>query len=220
MNKIVCESCGLVNLEKFVTFPHCAACGAHLPQPSQQELAFWRRPVRAPMWASIIGLGCAALGVLAFTAIPRTTNIEDKNLVVYAALPRQMSVGRNSSLRVTLDGIESDSNVSSAPFESVRLRFSGETMRDFILASVSPTPTSRSSLGSGHYFQWDELKRDQTIHLVLRPRRAGEQSRLDLTFFARGFMAFPLRRTVAVTRSVPPAVPNSGKEKKYVQRRR
>lgn len=203
MNKIVCGVCGLVNLEKFVTFPHCAGCGAHLPEATPAAVGFWRRPVHAPMWASVIGLCCVALGVLGLAITRETRRAEEKPLVVYVALPHQVSLGQNAVLQLTLDTVEGDSNASSAPFQAVRLRLPGQTFSDFRLLSISPPPTSRSAAGSGRYFLWNELRRDQPIRLLVRPRRSGER-RLGLMLSARGFSSFEMRRTLSVTgRTVP-----------------
>lgn len=207
MNKIVCGVCGLVNLDKFVTYPHCAGCGAHLPQMTPQAVGVWRRPVRAPMWATVIGLCCVALGVLGFAVTRETRRVEEKPLVVYVGVPRRMSLGQNAIVRLQLDTVEGDSGASSAPFGAVRLRLPGQTFRDFQVLSISPPPTSRSIAGSGRYFGWDELRLDQPIRLLLRPRRDGEL-RLSLMLFARDFSPFEMRRSVAVTRRAAPVVPN------------
>lgn len=207
MNKVVCEECGLVNLDKFVTFPHCAGCGAHLPQTMPTAVAFWRRPVRAPMWATIIGLCCVGLGVLGLAVTRETRRVEEKALVVYAAVPRRISLGQIAVVRLQLDTVEGDSGASSTPFGAVRLRLPGQMFRDFEVLSISPSPTSRSTAGSGRYFMWDELGLDQPISLLVRPRRSGEL-RLGLRLSARDFSPFEMRRNIAVARRAAPVVPN------------
>ncbi|MBW3634902.1 MAG: hypothetical protein KY445_00375, partial [Armatimonadetes bacterium] len=198
--------------DKFVTFPHCAGCGAHLPQVAPQTVGFWRRPVRAPMWATVIGLCCVALGVLGLAVTRETRRVEEKPLVVYAAVPRRISLGQNAVVRLQLDTVEGDSGASSAPFEAVRLRLPGQTFRDFAVLSISPPPVSRSIAGSGRYFMWDELSLEQPISLLVRPRRSGEL-RLGLMLSARDFSPFEMRRSVTVVRTVTrrtaPVVPNS-----------
>lgn len=207
MNKVVCESCGLVNLDKFVTFPHCAGCGAHLPQTIPAAVGFWRRPLHAPMWATIIGLCCVGLGVLGLAVTRETRRIEEKSLVVYAGVPHRMSLGQNAVLRLQLDTVEGDLGASSAPFEAVRMRLSGQTFRDFEVLSISPRPDSRSVAGSGRYFLWNELGLDQPIRLLVRPRRNGEL-RLALMLTARDFSHFEMRRSVTAARRAAPVVPN------------
>lgn len=220
MNKIVCERCGLVNLEKFVTFPHCAACGARLPQAPRAPLLWWRRPVRAPLWAGVIGLCCTALGALGLVITHETRRLEEKILVVYTTLPRQMDLGQNAIVQLLLDTVESDSRASTRPFEAVRLRVSRQTFRDFQMISISPPPSSRSMAGSGRYYMWQQLPRAQPIRLLVRPRQSGPQRRLHLMLFVRDFTPIELRRTVAITRRQTRRVPNSHQEKNHVQRRR
>ncbi len=159
------------------------------------------------MWATVIGLCCVALGVLGLAVTRETRRVEEKNLVVYAGVPHRMSLGRNAVLRLQLDTVEGDSGDSSAPFEAVRLRMSGQTFRDFQVLSISPPPDSRSVAGSGRYFLWDELGLDQPIQLLVRPRRSGEL-RLGLMLSARDFLPFEMRRSIAVTRRAAPVVPN------------
>jgi len=63
VKKIVCPRCGAVNLEKFVTFPHCAGCSALLPlwgdAPARAGASLLRRPLRVGFWMSLVGLALA-----------------------------------------------------------------------------------------------------------------------------------------------------------------
>lgn len=219
MNKVVCANCGLVNLEKFVTFPHCAACGAHLPQATPEKVEFWRRPVRAPVWASAIGVCCAALGILGAVVTRESRPAPEKQLVVYMQLPRRVPVGQNGALQLGLDTLDDEAESGAVPFQNVRLRLERQALVHFALVSIAPPPDARTALGNGRYFEWNQIRRDQPIRLTVRPRQEGEH-RLNLRLLARGFMAFEMRYVIDATRRVPLSVPNSKGEKNHVQRRR
>ncbi|PQV63408.1 hypothetical protein B1R32_11263 [Abditibacterium utsteinense] len=197
MKKVVCPACGLINLEKFVTFPHCAACGALLSGESAPHTTVWKRPVSAPLWAMILGLCCAGLGVLGILTARETRRVEEKQLLAYVGLPRRMTVGRVSGLRISLDTTDADAVASAAPFEDVRLRFPRALFGDFVLLSISPVPDAVTSQGSGRYFHFSRLARDQPLGVLLRPLRAGTHH-LSMTLNARECLPLELRGTFQV----------------------
>ncbi len=195
MKKVVCPACGLINLEKFVTFPHCAACGALLSGESAPRATVWKRPVSAPLWATILGLCCAGLGVLGILTARETRRVEQKPLRAYVQLPRRLVVGQKSWLRIAIETTEAESARSAenaAPFQDVSLRFPRDLLKNFALVLISPKPDAIRSEGNGRYFIFRRFERDQTLGIVLRPRRAGTQ-RMSLTIDARDCLPLELR---------------------------
>lgn len=203
MKKVVCPACGLVNLEKFVTYPHCAACGALLSSASAPRLAWWKRPVRVTLWATILGLCCAALGIAGILVASETRRLEENQLVVYPQIPRRLRVGQIAHLRLGLDSIETTAGARGA-FEALQLRLPRSLLKDFALISISPLPPRRTQRGGGLYFDFGRIERDQNIAIALRPLRSGNL-RLSFSVSAHKFSPYewsgnlPVRERVTVS---------------------
>ena len=206
MKKVVCAQCGLVNLDKFVSFPHCAACGALLPRQAPPR---WRRALRRPVkpiyWMLAVGSGLTILG-LAIASIARETRaIGDKPLLIYAQIPREARAGQTVTAQFTLDSAQENADDS---FERVSLRISRLTQTQFVIVSVRPTPDSTSMRGTGLYYGWKALPRNSTVLLAVAPR-AGQTPRgqspailqLRATFWAAQYRQFEVRATIE---SAPP----------------
>src|SRR4051812_46704285 len=104
MKKVLCLTCGLVNLDKFTTYPHCAACGTRLPEkPAPRWRTFWTQPVRPFYWATAVGIGVAILGVGAAGVVSDTRDTNARLLVVYLQVPRAPAQNGLLSVRFTLD---------------------------------------------------------------------------------------------------------------------
>lgn len=195
MKKVVCARCGLVNLDKFVSFPHCAACGALLPQEAPPKWrAIWRRPVRPLYWMLAVGSGLAMLG-LAIASIAREARVSgSKPLLVYTQIPRDINSGQNVTAQFTLDSALENPD---AKFERVSLRISPETQRDFLIIAIKPPATSSEMRGLGRYYLWDELPRNTALQLTLRPRTKlfakGDVLRLHATLWAATYEQFEVR---------------------------
>ncbi len=200
MKKVVCPACGLINLEKFVTFPHCAACGAQLSGADAEHVSTWKRPVGVPLWATIIGLCCVALSVLGILTARETSRVDQKQLLAYVQVPRHMVVGQKSWLRFTLDTTEGDFTLGSGSatnLESVSLRFSSALLRNFDFVRIYPTPDSDRTSGNARYFQFQSIERDEPIKILLKARRAGTH-RMVMTVNARGCLALDQPGTLEV----------------------
>lgn len=202
MKKVVCARCGLVNLDKFVSFPHCAACGTLLKQevPSKWR-NFWRRPVRPLYWMLAVGSGLAALG-LGIASIARETRaIGDKPLLVYTQIPRDFAPGQTITVQFTLDSaLENPDDY----FERVSLRLNQQTQRDFLGITVQPTPVTIETRGRGRYYLWDKLPRNTALKLALKPR---PQSRgvlqIHATLWAAQYQQFEVRASIAKAATKP-----------------
>lgn len=201
MKKVICPACGMVNLEKFVTFPHCAACGASLSEAPHEQTPVWQRPVDAILWAMVLGLCCVALAVAGILTARETRRIEERTLVVYVQIPRHLRIGQKSQLRVGLDSVEANNGVSPA-FPGLQMRLPQAFFRDFTLVSISPTPRSKVVRGNATYFEFGNLPRDQLLVLSFLPRRSG-LSRLAFSLGALGFSNFDWRGNLEVVAAAP-----------------
>ncbi|RYG72051.1 hypothetical protein EON80_04535 [bacterium] len=202
MKKVLCQMCGLVNLDKFVTYPHCAGCGIRLAETTTpSSLENWKRPLGTPLWATIIGLCCAGLAYWGITIARETGHADASKLIAYIEVPRNASVGTVTFVKLLPDSVESE-NMPVRTFHDVRLRVSRSNFEDFAFVDISP-PSVMQSEGSGRYFVYESLAHDEPITLKLRPLRAG-QAQLSLSLFARDFTPFSIRSTVKVTR--PPGL--------------
>ncbi len=184
MKKVVCPACGLVNLEKFVTYPHCAACGAPLADAPDEKLPLWKRPLSAPLWATVLGLCCAGLGVAGILATRETRLPEDKQLVVYVQTPRHLRVGQVGQVQLGLDSVEEEG--ASGDLNDLQLRLPSSLLRDFVVASIAPMPRGQFQRRNGIYFDFGDVKRSQIILISLRARRAGTR-RIAFSLYARDF---------------------------------
>ncbi len=211
MKKVVCGHCGLVNLDKFVSFPHCAACGALLAveKPAKWR-AFWRQPVRPLYWMLAVGSGLGMLGLTIAGIARETRESGDKPLLVYTQIPRDIPNGQTAIAQFTLDSAQESPDDN---FERVSLRLGRQTQRDFVIVSIQPAPVAIETRGSGRYYLWDELPRNTALKLALQPRaqgaRAGGVLQLHATIWAAQYQQFEVRATIstsaaAKTRAVAP----------------
>lgn len=193
MKRVVCDGCGLVNLEGFTTFPRCAACGAHLPEETAPSL--WKRPVRSVYWTALLGLGIvSALGGVSLLWND-TRPLESEMLLIYAQMPQQAAPDGFIYARFALDSTEVP---SPETFNDVRLRLPRSLFDNFRLIRISPTPARRRATGGGLYFEWKRLEREKAITLVLSPRRLGKHE-WRVSLYARGYHPFQRRGQVEIS---------------------
>lgn len=209
MRKVVCSKCGLVNLERFVTFPHCAGCGTRLPEGGNASArGIWAQPLRAPFWASIVALGCAALAVAVVGMSRETARPQDGHLVVYTQIPRAVPVRNLVQTQFHLDTAD---EVPPARFQEVRLRLSKSIEEAFEVVSIQPEPTETFSTSGGRYFIFAVLDREDPLRLTLRAQKPGD-TRFNAQIYARDFVPFECRNFISVRPdSKKPAVSSKGK---------
>jgi hypothetical protein len=195
MRKVVCSKCGLVNLERFVTFPHCAGCGTRLPEGGAPPArGIWAQPLRAPFWASIVALGCAALAVAVVGMSRETARQEDGHLVVYSQIPRSVPL-RN--LVRTQFHLDTSDQFPPARFQEVRLRLSKNIQQSFEVVSIQPEPTESFTTSGGRYFIFAVLNREDPVRLTLRAQKPGD-TRFNAQIYARDFIPFECRNFISV----------------------
>jgi hypothetical protein len=207
MKKVLCQMCGLMNLEKFVTYPHCAGCGTRLAETANpSSLDRWKRPLRAPLWATIVGLCCAGLGFWGISIARETSSVEEKQLIAYIQIPHSFTVGTESAIQLTLDTTKAN-DTGIRNFYDVRLRLAKSTFEDFVL--VSTTPEHRiSNEGKGSYLTFDSVPRDEPILLKISPRHPGK-AKFAFGLYVRDFTPFEWQSSLKVTRGPRQKMPNS-----------
>lgn len=169
MKKIRCPHCAVVNLEKFVSYPHCAGCGALLTEASPPRVpwAAWKKPLGPLLWATVAGLaGAAAVGA----AMLLTRPVALGQMRVEGQIMRHVSVGQSVTLWLTLDAIGN----RGREFKNVSVRLNRDAMQHFVFESSEPKAQSQSRAGSGQYFAFAPLARQSQIGLSLRAVRAGQ----------------------------------------------
>jgi len=201
MKKVVCTACGLVNLERFVTYPNCAGCGARLPERALQS--FWRRRLGVFWWASIVVIVLVVLVTSLITMTRDTNHHDDAQLLVYVQVPHSVVQGGTIATQFHIDTVQ-DSGPST--FEDVRLRLSKEVLNNFSVLSVEPPPGSVFNTNGGRYYVFGELLEETPMRLVLRARRAGEM-RFNAQVYVRDFYPFDSRSYISV---LPPLAASKG----------
>lgn len=171
MRKIHCPHCAVVNLEKFVTYPHCAGCGALLTKdaPPRPNWIAWRRPLGPILWATV--LCCAAAGAVGAAMMLRRPAVLGQ-MVVYGQTMRRVPVSGTLRLSLTMDAIGGSARENSL-LETVTVRFDKAFLQNFSLIEIDPAAQSETGLGSGQYFVFEQLPREKQIDFQFKALRAG-----------------------------------------------
>jgi len=172
MQKIRCPRCGVVNLEKFVTFPQCVGCGSTLPVPSASPTPFWRRPLGAFLWVSVIGV--ALIGLVIAASFLSTPVENEAQLIVYGSAPRRVKVQQTVVVKMTIDGVRENRLQQRAPLQNVKLRLPRTLFNKFAFVSLDPKPDVVSTTAGGRYFHYNSLPRQTTLKLRLYARSGGQ----------------------------------------------
>lgn len=173
MQKIRCPRCGVVNLEKFITYPHCAGCGSTLPAPRESPLPFWQRPLGASLWVSVIGI--AMIGIVIATSFLYSPPENEAQLVIYGNTSRRIQLQQTVIVNLTIDAVSQNSSQQRAPLQNVKVRLPRTLFKKFAFVSLEPKPDTITSTFGGRYFQYDFLPRETTLKLRLYARSVGQQ---------------------------------------------
>ena len=206
MKKIVCPHCGTINLEKFVTYPHCAGCSAllgatvELPRP-----AWWRRRVRAGWWAAVLGAAILALVAL---AISETDVHQNGPLVVFPQMPREVEVGQTLDCRLNFNALR-DNGTTAQRLQNLRLRFGRQFDKQWQIVAIAPKPNSDQQTVAGRLVKYASWPSDTVWSVQLRPRKVGSQE-FRIAIDAKDFLATQYSTTITVSKAatVPPAKPS------------
>lgn len=196
MKKIVCPTCGKVNFEAFVTYPHCAECGTLLPDAKESApRSFWKRPIGASWWIGLLGLAAVAL---AFSvALLRTSTPLSGQLLVYGSLQRHLRVDAQTVMRLKLDTVASGSRLRKATLQQVEIRIPSAFLEDWTLLSIEPEPKEIFTRGNGTYINLGDMKVGSTLFLTWRANKAGEY-RFSVNVFAEGYNPAGYMTTIQV----------------------
>lgn len=173
MQKIRCPRCGVVNLEKFLTYPQCAGCGSTLPALRQSPLPFWRRPLGASLWVSVIGI--AVIGIVIVTSFLSPSSENQAQMVIYGSTQRRIRLQQTVVVKMTIDAVGESSSQKRAPLQNVKVRLPRALFKKFAFVSLEPKPNTMTSTVGGRYFQYDFLPRETTLKLRLYARSVGQQ---------------------------------------------
>ena len=197
MRKIPCPRCGAINLEKFVTFPHCANCGTLLPSqevPAQPRHA-WQRSLKPLLWIAV--LGCATLGLVLAAALFEGTPEEDGQIVIYGQSSRATQVGHLMSTQFTVDTIDAAAPRDGNTLKAVKLRLPRDFFDRFDFVALDPLPDEVTTRGSGRYFSYEVLPRETRLQLTARARHPGRY-RLPIKIYAADYSPGEYRTTIVV----------------------
>jgi hypothetical protein len=198
MQKIRCPRCGVVNLEKFLTYPRCAGCGSTLPAPATAPAPFWKRSFGAQLWIPFLGVALVALVAMASLLTPPE---EDKaQLLIYGNAARRVAVEQTVILTMTLDAVAQTRLQHRSDLQNVKLRLPQALFKDFAFVALEPAPDETLKTNGGRYFQYASLPRESTLRLRLYARRAGRY-RVRADFYADDYAPGFFSITVLV---VPP----------------
>jgi len=207
MKKIRCPRCGVINLEKFVTFPHCAGCGSILPQVAEvaEALPVWRRPLGPLLWVSVLAGAVAGLVVTAtmFESAP----VEPGPVLVYGRAARNLYMGNELTISLTLDTSDGIPGHENDELKDVSLRLSRDTLEKFDFVSLSPSPDTVLRSGTGRYLQYSSLSRDTQMELTLRPREVGTHAIVVNIYALDHTPSAPYSFTVRVSPPEPRVAP-------------
>lgn len=173
MKKIVCPSCGKVNFEAFVTYPHCAECGALLPDAKEPApRSFWRRPVGTLWWISLLGVAAVVLAIS--VTLLGSSHTDSDQLLIYGSLQRRMHVGSQTVMQLTLDTVEEASMLKRPSLEEVEVRIPTSLLKSWTLVSMEPVPKKMYTRGGGTYFRLGNMAVGNTLFLTWRALKPGE----------------------------------------------
>lgn len=211
MRKIRCPNCAVVNLERFITYPHCAGCGALLADigPRKRRWAAWKRPVGPILWATVVG-GAVAIAAASLMLID-ARHVSQGKIALYGQVQRRIEMGGTLSLSLALDTIDTK---SISAFKEVTLRLDKRFLRDFRVTGSQPALRSPSIVGNGEYFALGEMPPDGQITVQFKALHPGEHI-LRATVYARGLESRDYQATITVKpKGNTLAVPTSSQKEK------
>ncbi len=174
MKKVRCPRCYVVNLERFVTFPYCAGCGAHLPTGKDEAAhhSAWRRPLGVALWTSLFGVTLLAL----FAAV-RVFDVpfaQTPDVSATGSAPRRVIVGDEFALRLTIE--PSEGTKEGQTLHAMQLRVLQSSLAGLTLLEIQPPPDAIVERGQARYFEYATFSVEQPVRLRLRATKPGHRS--------------------------------------------
>lgn len=203
LRKVRCPHCEVINLEKFVTFPHCAGCGALLNKENapRPKWTAWRRPLGPILWATVICL--AAAGIVGGAMMLRRPAAMGQ-LVLYGQTARRLPLNGQLQLSLTVDAIGSSTRETSV-LREVSIRLDENFLRNFALVKTEPAPRRRIRQGNGHYFWFEQVPRETQFAFNFKALRAGRH-RLEAQVNATAHMPTDFVANITVMPITPRAI--------------
>lgn len=198
MQKIRCPRCGVVNLEKFVTYPQCAGCGSTLPQLADSPIRFWERPLGAFLWVSILGIAIAAL--IAAASLLTAPFDNQAQIIIYGRAPRRAAPRQTVIISMAIDAVGQSNLQQRAPLKNVKLRLPRAIFKKLAFVSLDPKPDLITSTKGGRYFHYDTLSRETVLNLRLYALRIGKP-RIQADFYADDHLPGSYAVSVAISHS-------------------
>jgi len=152
MRKIPCPRCGTINLEKFVTFPHCANCGILLPAQSTSAQLQRAAPRLIKPLLGMAVLAGATLCLVVAAALFEATPQDSGQIVIYGQLSRAARVGDLVSAQFTVDTMDAPASQMNNTLSEVKVRVPREFFDAFDSVALDPAPDEVTGRGSGRYF--------------------------------------------------------------------
>jgi hypothetical protein len=182
MKKVRCPRCSVVNMERFVTFPYCAGCGARLPVAEAKALSAFSRPLGIFLWTSTIG--ATLLAIFAAARVFEAPVARTEDVSVYSRGPRTVRLGEEFVLKLNIEALEGTIRRKSV-LRAVKLRVLRDNFETLTLVEMQPPPDTTTDLGSARYFNYAVFDADDAIRLRLRATRTGHQV-MQLRFLVSG----------------------------------
>ena len=174
MKKVRCPRCYVVNLERFVTFPYCAGCGARLPI-GESETAIhsaWRRPLGVLLWTSLFGV--TLLGLFVAVRVFEVPLSRAPDVSATGSAPRRVVVGEEFALRINLEAAEGTKR--NQTLRAMQLRVLQSSLENLTLLEIQPPPDAIVNRGRARYFEYSAFKASDSVRLKLRATRPGHRS--------------------------------------------
>lgn len=180
MQKIRCPRCGVVNLEKFLTYPQCAGCGSTLPAP-KPAAPYWKRPLGALLWVPLVGAVFA--GLVTATSLLISPEENNARVIIYGNASRRVAVNQTVVVTMTLDTVAETRLQRRAPLQNVKLRLPQTLFENFAFVSLEPRPDETLKTPGGRFLQYRELPRETMLRLRLYALNPGRH-RVRADFYA------------------------------------
>lgn len=177
MKKIRCPQCSVINLERFITYPHCAGCGTLLANEEVhakvEKVPTMRQPLKPVLWATLFAIAVVAVGLFLARAMTIAAATPGQ-LVIYGRMTRVTGMGKMITADLTVDATGNDVARRDAELTGVKLRISERFFNDFKYMGLEPKPDRQMSSGSGRYYYYSHLPLNTRLQLKVQPLHAGQ----------------------------------------------
>ena len=174
MKKVRCPRCLVVNLERFVTFPYCAGCGARLPVGESEAAPHpaWRRPLGVLLWTSLFSV--TLLGLFVAVRVFEVPLSRAPDVSATGSAPRRVVVGEAFALRLNVEAAEGTKR--DATLRAMQLRVLQSSLKDLIVLEIQPQPNAIVDRGRARYYEYTSFSAGDAVTLKMRATQSGHRS--------------------------------------------